>query len=52
MNMDISLDICQPVIKLYSGVYNILLEGCVSQFFYLGLSFNFMLKHDLRRTSL
>ena len=39
--MDISLNIYTLLIKLYTGVLNIPLEGSVSQIFYLGPSFFF-----------
>ena len=45
LNMDISLNIQTLAIKFYTGVLNIPLEGSVSQIFYLGLSFYFMIKN-------
>ena len=34
-----------PLLKLYRYVLDIVIEGTVSQFFYLGLSFCFMSKN-------
>ena len=45
LNMDISLGICFPSIKFCTVNQKILLEGSVSQIFYLGLSFYFMPKN-------
>ena len=44
LNMDISLNIYTLVIKLYTGVPYIPLEGTMSQIFYLGPGFHFMIK--------
>ena len=43
--MDISLNIHTLVIQFYTGALDILLEGSVSQIFYLGPSFYFMTKN-------
>ena len=43
-NMDISLNIYTLVITFYTGALNIPLEGTVSQIFYLGPGFHFMIK--------
>ena len=45
LNMDISLRICIPDMKFCIVDHKVLLEGSVSQIFYLGLSFYFMLKN-------
>ena len=45
LNIDISLNIYTLMIKSYTGVLNIPLEGTVSQIFYLGLGFDFMTKN-------
>ena len=45
LDMDISLNIYTLVMKFYTGVLNILLEGTVSQIFNLGLGFYFMTKN-------
>ena len=45
LNMDISLGICFPKMKLCIVGHKILLEGTVFQIYYLGLSFYFMLKN-------
>ena len=45
LNTDISLNIYTLVITFYTGVLNIPLEGTVSQIFYLGLGFYFMIKN-------
>ena len=45
LNMDISLKIYTLVIKCYTGVLNISLEGTVSQIFHSGLGFYFMTKN-------
>ena len=45
LNMDISLDISTLVIKFYTGALNILLEGTVSQIFYSGPGFYFMIQN-------
>ena len=45
LNMDISLNIYTLVIKFYTGVRNIPIEGSVSQIFYLGPGFYFMIKN-------
>ena len=44
-NMDISLDSCVRELKFCIVGHKIPLEGGVSQIFYLGLSFYFMLKN-------
>ena len=44
LNMDISLGICLLSMKFCTVSHRILLEGSVSQIFYLGLSFYFMPK--------
>ena len=43
--MDISLDIILAFTKFSAIIENILMQGRVSQFFYLDLSFNFMTKN-------
>ena len=45
LNMDISLNIYTLVIQFYTGVFNIPLEGTVSQIFYLGPGIYFMTKN-------
>ena len=45
LNMDIALGICLPSMKFCTVSHRILLEGSVSQIFYLGLSFYFMPKN-------
>ena len=42
LNKDFSLNIEVNVLKSFTDVKNILIEGSVSQIFYLGLSFCFM----------
>ena len=42
LNSDISLVIEITIIKLYTDVKNIHMEGTVSRIFYLGLSFYFI----------
>ena len=42
--MDISLGICFPKMNFFIVSHKILVEGNMSQTFYLGLSFYFMLK--------
>ena len=44
-NKDFSLNIEVNVLKSFTDVKNILIEGSVSQIFYLGLSFCFMSKN-------
>ena len=44
-NMDSALNIYTLVIKVYTGVPNIALEGSVSQIVYLGPGFYFMIKN-------
>ena len=44
LNMDISLNIYTLAITFYTGVFDIPLEGSVSQIFYLGPGFYFMTK--------
>ena len=45
LNMDISLCICFLRLKFCMLGYKVVLEGTVSQIFYLGLRFYFMLKN-------
>ena len=45
LNMNISLDICFPMMTFFVVGHTILLEGSVSQIFDLGLSFISMLKN-------
>ena len=45
LNMDISLNIYTLVKEFYTGALNILLEGSMSQIFYLGPGFYFMTKN-------
>ena len=45
LDMDISLNIYTLVIKFYTGVLIIPLEGTMSQIFNLGLGFYFMTKN-------
>ena len=45
LNSDISLNNKLPVIKVYTGIKNIHIEGTVSQIFYLGLTFDLILKN-------
>ena len=42
LNKDFSLNIEVNVLKSFTDVKNILIEGSLSQIFYLGLSFCFM----------
>ena len=43
--MDISLTICVSDLRFSVYILKVLLEGSVSQFFYLGASFHFMAKN-------
>ena len=43
--MDSSLTIYIIKLKLSVAIFNVLLEGSLSQFFYLGPSFYFMIKN-------
>ena len=45
LNKDFLLNIEVNVLKSFTDVTNILIEGSVSQIFYLGLSFCFMSKN-------
>ena len=45
LNKDFSLNIVVNVLKSFTDVKNILIEGSVSQIFDLGLGFYFMLKN-------
>ena len=45
LNMDISLGICFPKMKVFIVAHKILMEGRIAQIFDLGLSFIFMLKN-------
>ena len=42
LNINISLIMKLPVLKVYTDVKNTRMEGTVSQIFYLGLSFYFI----------
>ena len=44
---DIFLNICFPIIKFHTLIENIQMEGTVSQIFYLGPSFDFMLSRKI-----
>ena len=45
LNMDISLNIWLKILKSFTDVKHIYMEGSVSQIFYLGLGFCFIPKN-------